>query len=319
MSSFKEITGGIKEKLVKTLLGESSVHYLKGMDFHDNGDYEKANIEFDKAIKIEPYDDETLYQKSLLLSELDRNQEALQSIENALKIEPKNIDYISQKADVLHDLEKFREALLLYAKITKEDPENILAWHTQCDILSHLGMHEESLKAAEMTVKLDPYDPVSWYNKADSLYDLERYKDAINSIDKALKLDPKDNEFLLLKGKCLWELGKNKDAEKIALKILDKEPDNEDAVVLQLCSIDMDSDSKLLEVIEQHIKTIPKDEDIWYNKAQVLARLGHVDDALDSLIIALSISSKFDKKFKEDSNFEKIKNHDRFQKLIKQK
>ena len=134
MSSFKEIGEGIREKIVKTLVGESAAHYLKGMEFYDNGDYEKANVEFDKAIKIDPKDDQTLYQKSLLLSELDRNHEALESIENALKIEPEDIDYISQKADVLHDLEKFKDALSLYQKITKEDPEDISAWHTQCDI-----------------------------------------------------------------------------------------------------------------------------------------------------------------------------------------
>ena len=79
------------------------------------------------------------------------------------------------------------------------------------------------------------------------------------------------------------------------------------------------SDSKFLEVIELHLKTVPNDENMWYYKAQALARLEHVDDALDSLLVALSISSKFDKKFKDDYSFEKIKNHDRFQKLLKQK
>ena len=58
----------------------------------------------------DPKDIDALYNKAIVLEDLERYDEALQYYDKVLAIDPKDIDALYNKAIVLEDLERYDEA-----------------------------------------------------------------------------------------------------------------------------------------------------------------------------------------------------------------
>lgn len=232
-----------------------------------------------------------LFLKSISLSELDRNEEALSVINLAIQFDSTNELNWSQKGDILHDLDRQEGALKAYEKSLelsemddqfKDDVDTIL---NRADVLNHLERHEEALQEYERAEKLDPYSTEVLFGKAYELFELKKYQESLSACEKGLSVDRDDIDLVIHKGIVKLELG----FEEEALKYFEK------ATVID-----------------------STDELAWYNKACALARLNKKEEALDALTIATGINPENKESVVDEKDLENIKKEERFTRILKQ-
>ncbi|MEM8722985.1 MAG: tetratricopeptide repeat protein, partial [Cyanobacteria bacterium P01_G01_bin.39] len=124
----------------------------QGVEAGKAGDIKKALELFERAIEIDPNDDETWFNRGVALGELGRLEEELASYDRAIEIKP---DYDS-------------------------------AWFNRGNALFYLGGLEEALASYERTVEIDPNDDETWYNRGVALGELGRLEEALASYDRAI-------------------------------------------------------------------------------------------------------------------------------------
>ena len=92
------------------------------------------------------------------------------------------------KGEALENLERHEEALETISRAIGLDPENPLAWYNKGMALINLGRHEEALETISKTIELYPENAPAWIDKWMTLVNLRRYKEALDTLSRAIEL-----------------------------------------------------------------------------------------------------------------------------------
>ena len=101
-----------------------SEYYKIAMTFYEKSDYEMAIEWFDKALDIEPYDENVLFGKASALDGLRKIEESIKCHDRILERNPDHIDALNWKGFCLLDLYRFDESIECYNKTLEIDPDN---------------------------------------------------------------------------------------------------------------------------------------------------------------------------------------------------
>jgi tetratricopeptide (TPR) repeat protein len=137
--------------------------YNKGVLSLNSNDYERAISFFDQALASDTtmirQSDALLYTyqgKSYALIQLNRSEEAVQTVDEGLKIYP----------------------------------NDFMLWNNKGYALYNLGKYPDALKAYDTALSIDQNFTSSLINKGDVLYKMGRFSDAVNAYSKANMTDP---------------------------------------------------------------------------------------------------------------------------------
>ena len=221
---------------------------------------------YDRAVVRSPDDADLWYNRGLVLYNLNRYRDAVESFERAVAINPdyaeaernrrilvalikkKIVDY-ERKGTECATEGRFDEAVVYYDQVLSLDPEAPSVWYNRGVALRNLGRYEEAVASYDHALSLAPGDPGTWYNRGVALRNLGRYEDAIESYDRALALDPDDADTWHNRGVALRKLGRNADA---------------------------------VTSFDRALSINSTDAAIWYNRGVALRQLGRYENALES-------------------------------------
>jgi tetratricopeptide (TPR) repeat protein len=157
-----------------------------------------------EATRLAPNDVESRTDLGVLLhNQLGRHEEALAAFEEAIALDPRRAQNRHNKATVLRSLKRYDDALeAIDAAILCEDDPNLHSWR---GILLHnyLRRYEDALAAFGRALQLDSQRAVDWTNKAIVLRSLKRYDQALEAIDEAIRLEGRNQHNLTLRGELL--------------------------------------------------------------------------------------------------------------------
>jgi tetratricopeptide (TPR) repeat protein len=118
LENLKDYEGAIEEYKEQIRLNPEEYYtYISlGSAYTMKGDLQQALASYDKAISMSPAEAEGYYNKSLCLVELDRKDEACDSLERALKIDREYLYYAFDDSgfDPIRDYGKFKDILAKY-------------------------------------------------------------------------------------------------------------------------------------------------------------------------------------------------------------
>jgi tetratricopeptide (TPR) repeat protein len=144
--------------------------------------------------------------------------------------------------------------------------------------------YEESIASYDKAIELKPDDYVAYSNRGIALVYLGRYEEAIKSYDNAIKLKIDYSDAWNNRGAALGELKRYEEAISSFYKALEFKPDLSQA---------------------------------WNNMAICYARQGKVEETVNALKRAIKLDSAHREKAKTNSDFDKVRQDERFQKLLK--
>jgi TolB-like protein/Flp pilus assembly protein TadD len=183
----------------------------------------------------------------------------------------------------------------------------------------------EAATAFERAIKEDPTLFETYYLYGRALFESGDIKKALDLFEKAQRVRPDDYESRTLRGQTLTELGRydearraNEEAVESIEKHLELNPDEARAYSLGASVlIRLGETERSKQWTRQAMALAPNDPLVLYNAACNWALLGERDHALDGLERAIEAGVAVADWIKHDPDFESVRDHPRFQAIVK--
>ncbi len=290
-------------------------------------EYEAAIACYDKALSIQPDYHQAWNNRGNALRNLGRYEEALTnfceaiaSYDKALSIQPDYHYAWNNRGNALRNLGRYEEAIASYDKALSIKPDYHYAWYNRGIVLGNLGRDEEEIASYDKVVEIQPDYQDAWYNRGNALFNLGRDEEAIASYDKALSIKPDDHEAWNNRGNALRNLGRNEEAMACYDKALSIQPDYHEAWNSRgIALVNLGRDEEAMACYDKALSIQPDYYYAWYNKACCYALQGNINQAIENLQIAINLNpQRYRELAKTDSDFDSIRDDERFQALIQE-
>ncbi|MEA5464957.1 tetratricopeptide repeat protein [Leptothoe sp. PORK10 BA2] len=161
--------------------------------------YEQALQDFNRAIELSPKDDWVIARRGLNYTSMGRYEEALQDFNRAIELNPRNDRVVAWRGGTYILIEQYDEALQDLNRAIKLNPED--NWVIAQRGLNYTLMerYEEALQDFNRAIKIDPEDGWSISNRGYIYTYMERHQEAIQDFNCAIKLKPKNDWYLYLR------------------------------------------------------------------------------------------------------------------------
>lgn len=244
---------------------------------------EEALESFDEAIKIASDSAACWFNRSIALSELGRLEEALASVDRSLSIRPDDADVLCGHGFVLLKLGKYEEAIASYDRALAIKSDISDAWYYRADAFDRLGKPEEAIASIDRSLNINCESSNAWLARGIILNNANRTEEAIASLDKALKIEPDNHEAWLHRGFAFALLGKDAKALKSFARVLTLAPNLAAAWINQ--GLALSRQKKHEEALSSFEKALEIEPDsyVWYKRAELLQELGRYEEAIMSL------------------------------------
>ncbi|MGB7272313.1 MAG: tetratricopeptide repeat protein [Geitlerinemataceae cyanobacterium] len=191
-----------------------------------------------------------------------------------------------EKYRALTETERVQKILELCEWIEEENqtPETKAKLWQEVGVVYAAGeLYEEAIASWDKAVEFKPDYHEAWNNRGVALGNLGRYEEAIASYDKAIETQPNDDETWYNRGYALFTLKRTEEALASYHRAIELNPNNASA---------------------------------WYNTACLYAMQQNLDAAISHLQKAIDLDPKYRDMAKTDTDFDCIRDCDRFLKLL---
>lgn len=167
---------------------------------------------------------EKLVEKSMVLMEEREYDKAAALLNKALKLNPRNEDAWLLKGEIYTVKDKLQYALGTYRKALAKLPKSEALWFKFGYSLGKSGRYRDSLKCFNYAIKYDPNFANAYKYKGYALVKLYRFEEAIKCFQKTLAINPDDSRAKLFLGLAIYENGDEENGMKFIQQAFNKNP-----------------------------------------------------------------------------------------------
>ena len=282
------------------------------------------------------------YREGLESGFLDDYESAIESFDRVNYITVGSSYWTKQsqfyKACAYDELEQYDKAVEEFKKFLKHEKKDLGAWNNLGLVYLELDKFDDALSCFKRVIELeskqnDPDEELlesAWVNKGDCIIDAllasteeedfeeKEFDELKQCVNEILKINPESMDGLAMKTNLFWmeddKLNEAVENEKKCCKLY---PDDWGCWNRLGTSYDAANNvDEALKSYEKAIKIKPDEDLPWYNKACTLSKMNKIDDALDALLVAISIAPENLLELSDESDFDNIKNSERFKKFL---
>ena len=155
------------------------------------GDEAQAAQHYAKAVAWDPNSAGIRHDYAVVLSGLNRTQEAVEQLQGACRLEPRNAEFQYKLALAWNELGQTDKAIDGLQAAARLDPAHARAWYNLGLLLNSTGRTEEALEALTRAESTDGSDPRAPYARATILARLGRTDEARRAAQRALEIEPR--------------------------------------------------------------------------------------------------------------------------------
>jgi len=132
--------------------------------------FEKALLNYNKAIKSNPQNEELYCERGTVLLNLGRADEAVSDFNEALRINPEYPEAYLRLGELFKEREPekakefFNKALTYYNRLIENNPSDDRFYCDRGVVYMHLGQIEEAIKDFEKAIEINPESAEAYYN-----------------------------------------------------------------------------------------------------------------------------------------------------------
>jgi tetratricopeptide (TPR) repeat protein len=207
-------------------MGVSSTWFFDcGLEFEQQGHFEKALANYDKALALDPGFIEALNNRGVVLEAMNRLEEALASYDRVLALSPDLATVIRNRGNVLNALNLTGEALANYDRALALDPDDADAFNGRGNVLRKLHRIREAEEMFRRAILLNPDHAQAHCNLGNVLIDLGKPDQAAAVLRRAIALDPDFAIALHNLGTALIALDRSDEAIAVIERAVTLKPD----------------------------------------------------------------------------------------------
>ncbi|MBX7166824.1 MAG: tetratricopeptide repeat protein [Pirellulales bacterium] len=251
-----QLDAAIKDLSIAARLAPTNarVYVLRGAALGMQGRYALALEELDRALKLQPQDPSIFRQRAFICRQNNDVQGTLDATAGWLKLEPRSSEAHSMRGLAESDSGRFDAALASFDRAIELDPRNANAWQFRAQCYQELGKPREALRNRLEAVRLDPKSVAYQVDLANDYLLLGQTAEAAAACERAAELDAKREDVLLLRSKI---------------------------------HLQFDRLTEALADIDEAERIAPNSAAAPIYRAEVLARMGRWQDAIDALYAGL--------------------------------
>jgi tetratricopeptide (TPR) repeat protein len=289
----------------------------RGNTLADLGRNEEAITSYDQAIHFKPDLHEAWFNRGIALDDLGRREEAITSYDQAIHFKPGYHEAWNNRGNTLSALGRKEEAVTSYDQAIHFKPDLHEAWNNRGNALSALGRKEEAVTSYDQAIHFKPGYHEAWYNRGNALSALGRKEEAVTSYNQAIHFKPDYHQAWVNRGIALSALGRHEEAITNYDQAIHFKPDYHQAwgrrgMVLAALG-------RYEEAVDNYDRVLqinPDDTFAVYKKAACYGLQGDNQKATETLQEAINLDSDYQKRAKTDSDFDRIRDDDRFRALV---
>jgi len=165
-------------------LPEAREHVYRGCTYGNNGQYEQAVREFERAIELNPSAPLPYFWRGLARERLGDHLQALVDYRRAVALDPERAEFYAGRGDAYRRLGDLQVAVQEYEKAIDRDPNLALAYHNRGVTFEASGDYRQALADFDKAIELQPdkaephlgrgaaYERVGEYDAAADEYEL---------------------------------------------------------------------------------------------------------------------------------------------------
>jgi tetratricopeptide (TPR) repeat protein len=200
----------------------------RGQAYSDLGNYTQAIKDYDRAIKLNPFDTRAYVNRGVAYAELGNFQKAVENYNIAIRINPNDIKAYYNRAIDYKALGKYQQAIKDFDTAISVDSQYSAAYSNRGDTYLNLGNCQKAIQDFNMAIELLPHDAETCNKRGIAYRDLGDFQQALQDFNMAIKLRPEYLEAYNNRGNIYATIGKYQQAIKdfdIAIKLNPKAVD----------------------------------------------------------------------------------------------
>jgi protein O-GlcNAc transferase len=296
----------------------------KGLQLHQEGQYEKAKELYLEIIKVNKFNYDALHLLGIIYLQNKEYQISLNFIKAAIKMQPNAAAFYSNQGNALKGLNLLDEAIESYNLAISKDPKLSDAYYNLAIIQFNLNQIEKCIVNIKKAIELNPNmvdayityanalhnkkdyinaifyidiaiikNPIyakAYINKGNALERLFKYEEALLSYEKALLIEPINSEIHVNIGVIYSLLENNNEAKKYYKKALELNSNNALAFINIGALFQKENKLKLaVRFYKKSLELKPNNSIVNSNLASILSKLGKYEEAVAQFEYAIKL------------------------------
>lgn len=186
-------------------------HYASGVEYLDEGDLGRANVEFQNVLKIDEEHVPTLVGLVRIAEERKDFRAMFGTLQKIIRLDPENIGSLAKLGKIHLIASEESEAMEMADRALAIDPDYIDAMTLKAAVLLRVGDKNSALELARKVIEREPENAEAAVILASSKAQDGDIEGAIAEIDRSLALDPERAVLQLLRIRLLAQLERTDD------------------------------------------------------------------------------------------------------------
>ncbi|HET9792676.1 MAG TPA: tetratricopeptide repeat protein, partial [Candidatus Angelobacter sp.] len=270
-------------------------HVCLGMLLRGTGENEKAVVELQRALQLDPTRDEAYIEMALAYAALNKLDDAEKTYQNFIGVNPNYYRGYNVLANFYLQQAQYEKAAQIYQQAIRLAPENSQLYYNLGGAYLFLGRDNDAISALQQSIKIRP-TANAYSNLGTAMFRVRRFADAASNYREAVKLEDHTYQLWGNLGDAYFFNGQHDEAIKtyekelgLMLEQLRVNPNN--AVLLgdvAACYGQLGKRAEALDNLDKSLRLGRGDKDLLFNAAVVYNELGDTGVALEWLQKAIS-------------------------------
>lgn len=152
------------------------------------GQHNDAIADYDQAIRINPHDAQAYYNRGTAKGLLGRHDDAVADYDQAIRINPHDAQTYTNRGTIKAALGRHDDAIADYDQAIHINPQIAEIYYNRANAKDVLGRHEEAIADYKEAVRINPQYAEAYCNKGIAHIAIAEYQKARADVQRALKL-----------------------------------------------------------------------------------------------------------------------------------
>jgi tetratricopeptide (TPR) repeat protein len=267
----------------------AEAHYRRANVLKDQGAWEAALAEYDRAIALKPDYAHAFCNRAVALGQMRMLPEAVASYDRAIALDPTDALARYNRGMLMNGMGQKDAALESFNNAIASNANFSPAHFARAALLQEQKQWAASLASYDRAITLNAGDAAAHYNRGTVLKELEQWAEALGSYDRAIALNGKFASAHAARAETLQQLNRLPEALRSYDRAIELHPDEAihyDGRGVLLHKMGRFADA--LASYNQAIATNPSYPQAYFNRGTAQAKLRNFDGALTSYNLAIA-------------------------------
>lgn len=188
-----------------------------GASLYQAGKYDRAAVEFRRAISLDPSQDNAVKAYDLLAKthiQAGKNDDAIKAYKDSIRVDPSNDQAHVSLGNIYFSMDRTNDALNEYAAAVKLNPNDSANVFSLGQAYLSTGQYQEAETRFQQVIRMTPNETGGYYALGQTYHKQGKNEAAIQQFQKAISLKPDFYNAYVDLGSAYVDLGQTENAQK---------------------------------------------------------------------------------------------------------